>query len=462
MRADVVVVGAGPAGMAAALAAADAGCTVALLDAAPAIGGQIHRQPLVARQSAGAQVGPPVPPRLRRVGSSPGITVLAGAAVWQAAPRDGGGARLQVDAPHAPGTPPEVEGDAVVLATGASELVLPFPGWDLPGVLTAGGAQALVKAHGVVPGRRVLVAGTGPLLLTVAAGLARAGAVVAVAEAAPAGRLAALAPRGAAHPAKLAEAAGYLGTLARHGMPLWTGSTLAACQGDEQVERAVLVGTADGRARTPLAVDAVCVSHGFVPALELARALGCADRQHPTRPVATVVVDRDQATTVAGVFAAGEATGVGGAEVAELEGLVAGAAAARWLGRPAPQPGDRLRRRLRRARRFADLLDRAFPVPVGWEERLADHTVVCRCEEVPWGRIRTAVDEGAADVRAVKGTTRCGMGVCQARVCGPVLQLAVHGRTGRPLAAVGDLHTRTVAVPVPLGRLAGLGDSQER
>jgi thioredoxin reductase len=353
----------------------------------------------------------------------------------------------------------------VVLATGAAELVLPFPGWDLPGVTTAGAAQALLKSQGVTVGRRVLVSGSGPLLLPVAAGLAEAGVrVAAVLEATAARGGARHAARFAAYPGKLREAAGYAATLARHRVPVRTGHAVVACRGAGQVERATIARLdRDWRpvpgSRRDEAVDAVHVSFGFSPALDLARLLGCADAQHPARPTAAVRCDADLATSVTGVFAAGEVTGIGGAQAAELEGYLAGASAARYLGRLHPAAYTArtraLRARLGPARRFAALLDDAYPLRPGWLDWPEPGTIACRCEETRWAEIGRAVAAGAADVRAVKGLTRCGMGYCQGRICGPIVQYAVAAAAGRPLGEVGDLHSRPVITPVALGAIAG-------
>ena len=473
-RSELAVIGAGPAGLAAALAAAGLGCAVTLIDAGQAIGGQIYRQNMLASGGAGLASPDPerLPPRLQRAARNPRIRYLGATSVWHAAPDPAAGPdhgfvlRLAA-ADGAPGTaapgPAVLRARAVVVATGATELVLPFPGWDLPGVTTAGAAQALLKSQGVTVGRRVIVAGSGPLLLPVAAGLAAAGVRVAAVLEATAARVSGRhALRLAAYPGKLREAAGYAATLARHRVPVRTGHAVVACHGAGRVERATVARLdRDWRpvpgSRREEAVDAVHASFGFSPALELTRALGCADAQHPSRPTAAVTCDADLATSVAGVFAAGEVSGIGGAQVAELEGYLAGASAARYLGRLHPVAyaarTRTLRARLGPARRFGALLDEAYPLRPGWLDWPGPDTVACRCEDTQWSQIGAAVGSGAADLRSVKGLTRCGMGYCQGRICGPALQYAVAAAAG-PLADVGDLHARPLLTPVPLDAIA--------
>jgi thioredoxin reductase len=547
-RADVAVVGAGPAGMAAALAAADLGARVMLVDAGQALGGQIYRQAATAGAAGRLSVGPKLPQRLRRVERHPRIRYQPGTTVWQAvsvadvaevahgdieaggidgsdgiggasgiggaggADAGGGGAAGEVElrgavggggtgfklwlttggrAEGGPVAPDRIEVRAVVVATGATEISLPFPGWELPGVTTVGAAQALLKGQGVVAGRRVLVAGSGPLLLPAAAGLAEAGVeVVAVLEANP------VTPVTAANAARLApflkkagEAGGYGRILARRRVRVRAGYAVTECRGDGRVEQATVSRVdrdwrpAPGTGR-PVAVDAVHVSFGFSPALELPRRLGCADLPRAGRPAAATWCDADQATSVPGVFAAGETTGVAGADVAELEGYVAGASAARFLQQSGLEIFDlkasamggaggaarasraggaaeheeralqRVRVALDRARRFAGRLEDLYPWRDGWLDWPRADTVVCRCEEVPWAAIGAAAADGARDVRAVKGVTRCGMGYCQGRVCGPALQQAVAAATGRGLSAVGDLGGRPLLTPVSLGAIA--------
>ncbi|HMG29760.1 MAG TPA: FAD-dependent oxidoreductase [Jiangellaceae bacterium] len=453
-RYDVVVVGAGPAGLAAAAAAVRAGCSVAMLDAARQPGGQYWRHPLGDLDAVADLHHDLKTFRELAAVARTGADHLADHQVWNAARGPG---VLELHA-ICDGRPVVVVGSAVVLAPGAYDRQLPFPGWDLPGVLTAGGAQALLKGHQVRAGRRIAVGGTGPFLLSVSAGLATRGVDVAgVFEAnSPTGWVRHL-PTVARTAGKLAEGAGYAAALARHRVGFHVRQAIVAAHGEDSV-RAVTVARLDpgwhvvsGTART-IACDAVAVGWGFVPQLELPLSLGCATRTDIDGSL-VAVVDERQASSVPGVFLAGEVCGVGGAALAVTEGEIAGRAAAAWLGRRVDWP-DRLRRRRRAHRAFATALHRAHPVRDGWRTWLDPATVVCRCEEVPVVRITDAVHHlGATDARSVKLLSRAGMGWCQGRMCAYATGCLTSLETGRP-ADPGDMAERSVAVPIPLGVLA--------
>ena len=169
--------------------------------------------------------------------------------------------------------------------------------------------------------------------------------------------------------------------------------------------------------------------------------------------------NESMASSTPGLFVAGELAGVAGAEVAELEGELAGHAAATYIGLPdnrAPTERQSLSRRLRKSRAFASCLEDVYPLAAQWTSWLDASTVFCRCEQTTWGTIESVVTRGAARAREVRSLTRCGMGYCQGRTCGPALQLAISALTGRPIDQVGDLQKRPVAVPVPLGQVASL------
>lgn len=388
--ASLVVVGAGPAGLAAAATAAAAGVDVVLLDAAPAAGGQVWR----ARQGVAMD---PVARALARL-SNAGVQLLTGTRVVMALPDN----VLLIDAPDGAC---RLHWDRLILATGARERLLPFPGWTLPGVFGAGGLQALVKGGWPIRGRRVLVAGSGPLLLAAAATLQREGArVVGIAEEAKPAALARFAGALIKHPGKGLQALRLGASLL--GVPLLRGHGLVSADGDGCVRRVAL--EEGGRART-IACDALAAGWGLIPETELGQSLGCSIG--PRFGADALVVDGAQRTSLPHVFAAGECTGIAGARAAHLQGRIAGHAIAAELAGAVALP-TRLARRLAREQAFAAAVAAAFPMPARWAERLRDDTLVCRCEDVPWSAVRDH-----PDLRSAKLATRCGMGHCQGRLC---------------------------------------------
>ncbi|MFE4261172.1 NAD(P)/FAD-dependent oxidoreductase [Streptomyces sp. NPDC056883] len=458
--ADLAIVGAGPAGLAAAVTAAGLGLRVTLLDAGERPGGQYFRHPApglgAARPEAlhhGWSAFASREAALRAHVSAGRITYLPHHHVWTVTPDPAGspgtGPAWTLHAVAGPDeAPATVRARTVLLATGAYERQLPFPGWTLPGVVGAGGAQAMLKAGLVLPGSRVVVAGSGPLLLAVAGSLAAAGArVPAVVEAAAYTGYAAHTPALLRNPGKLAEGATYGGALLRHGVRLLTRHAVTEAHGTDRVE-AVTVARLDrdwrplpGTARR-IPCDAVAVGHGLVPQLELATGLGCATRPSPDATVA-LDLDAEQRTSVPGVWSAGETGGIGGAQLALAEG---GIAAHSIAGRPVPARLVRTRTRLRA---FAAAMAGAHRPGPGWTGWLREDTDVCRCEEVPAGRIREAVEDlGARDARTVKLLTRAGMGWCQGRMCGPAVA-ALAGTDPAP-------DRRPLSCPVPLRHLAAL------
>ncbi|MCW7941491.1 oxidase [Streptomyces hygroscopicus] len=467
---DLAVVGAGCAGLAGAVTASELGLSVALLDTSGQIGGQFYRRPAPAlgavRPEALHHDWSAFVDLRRRLEASD-IVHLAGHHVWTVTRVSEGDTAWSVHAvTGADGCgerPVRVRARTVLLATGAYERHLPFPGWTLPGVVGAGGAQAMLKSGLVLPGRRVVVAGSGPLLLAVASSLAAAGArVPAVVEASGylgyARRPSAL----AANPHKLAEALVHGVALLRHGVRLRTHSAVTLVHGTDRVE-AVTVSRVDrdwrplrGTGRR-IACDALAVGHGLVPQAELATSLGCATRRTPDGTYA-LELDGLQETSVPGLWAAGE-TGVGGAQLARVEGDIAGiAAAARVYGKPALTRSGRVRdlqRRRDRMRAFADAMAAAHAPGPGWVQWLDDATDVCRCEEVTAGAIREAVaDYGARDARTVKLLTRAGMGWCQGRMCGAAVTALAAGPGAASVPPSSE--RRPLAVPVPLGVLGAL------
>ena len=386
---DVLVVGAGPAGLAAGYRAAQAGKRVVVVDDNPAAGGQIWRGELTEPRSAEAQVWFE---RIRSVD----IQLIAGARVFQqSAPR-------MLLAETSGGEVLELVFESLVLATGARERFLPFPGWTLPNVMGAGGLQALVKNGLPIEGKKIVIAGSGPLLLAVAGYLRAHGAeVLLIAEQASSLRLAKFGFGLIKHGGKTSQAFALRREL--KGIRYLTDGWVVAAHGDEKLESVTMQRAGK---RWTVSCDYLACGFHLVPNLELAELLGCAIADGAVR------VDEFQQTSVPQVYAAGEATGIGGLELSLVEGEIAGLAAAG--NREAVR---RLFAERTKQRRFADLLNDTFALRDELKTLAAPDTIVCRCEDVVFDRLR-AHDSW----RAAKLHTRCGMGPCQGRICGSAVE----------------------------------------
>ena len=393
--ADVLVIGAGPAGLAAAARAGRGGRDVVLVDENPSAGGQIWRGEADERReprhalhlsgTAAVDYWPEVAGRNGAEGEDGArgtVLVLRHGCVYPLRFRD------------------------LVLATGARELFLPYPGWTLPNVFGAGGLQALVKSGWPIAGRRVVIAGSGPLLLAAAALLRRKGAeIVTILEQAPLRALLGFGRTLLTRPDKWIQTAELRTQLA--GVPYRPGHWVLAAEGRSRVERVVLT---DGSSRWSETCDALALAYGLVPATEFARLIGC-----ETDERGAVRVDGRQATTVPGVYAAGELTGIGGLDLSLAQGDVLGSV----LAGEDPESGTfrHLLARRARAERFAEVLGRAFALRPEVRRLAHAETVVCRCEDVGFAEL-----ERHRTWRDAKLVTRCGMGPCQGRVCGAALR----------------------------------------
>lgn len=456
MPCDILVVGAGPAGQHATLAARAAGAQVLLVDERGSLGGQYfkplakaHRH--LAPPDAQARAGLELAARVRDCGAE----ILSGAAVWGAFAPDeialempGGGTRFL--APR-----------RIILATGAHERAVPFPGWTLPGVMTTGAGQTLVRAWRVAPGRRVVIAGNGPLNLQLAIELLEAGIeVVALAEAAPAPRdPGALAEMAWTAPELLARGIRDRLRLLRAGVPVLHGHVVQRAEGEDAIERVTLIRMdASGAARPGtervFTADALCCGHGFQPQNELARALGCAQRWDAARRMLVTQRDGRCRSSLPEVFVVGDGAGLGGARVAAAEGHIAGASAAADLGHAADRVAlAQAERDLARARRFQAALWQLYRAPDPGRTLAAPETPVCRCEGVTRAALEEAV-ASAPDPGAAKRATRCGMGRCQGRYCAPLLAAAVAEAQGGEVSEDVFLAPRAPAKPVTLRSLA--------
>lgn len=427
-RVDVAIVGGGPAGQAAALQLNDLGLSVAVIDEQPRPGGQILRQPpssYAVRDWMADRSYAALRDRLSRFEAASDILWLGGRSVLGLAAAPTGGFRTSFSSTEGLGG---VQSRCVLVAAGCQDLAVPLPGWTLPGVYAAGGLQAFLKSQRIVPDGRIVLAGTHPLQLLVAAQLAEAGAEVeAVCFAQPFGRMAvamSAAPAAAAsHVGPLLAAAGAYRALRRRGVAVRFGSPIERIVGEDRVEGAIIAG------RT-IACETVALCFGFVPQSALPRMAG-ADMRNAGRAGGWAAVhDRWMRSSVAGLFVAGETTGVAGAPSALAAGEIAATGIAldlRLIDESAAERRSAASRAAHtRHRRFADVLDSVadprpyFPAP-------ADDTLICRCEDVPFGELLPLIGAGSAN--AIKLATRCGMGACQGRNCEPTL-----------LRLVGDPH----------------------
>ena len=394
---DVLVVGAGPAGMAAAFRAARSGARVAVVDDNPAVGGQIWRGEQAKPKSKQAQEW------FEKIRSVDFEFINAARVFEQTSP---GTVRAET-----PDGVLELSYRSLLLATGARELFLPFPGWTLPNVMGAGGLQALVKSGLPIEGKRVVVAGSGPLLLAVGAYLRGRGAeVLVIAEQASSWRLARFGIRLVREKEKFLQAWKLRREFSRKGakaqrksVRYLSGCWVVAAHGEEKLEKLTLF---RGGKRWEVSCDYLACGFHLVPNVELPELLGCAVENGCVR------VDEFQQTTVPQVYSAGETTGIGGLELSLVEGEIAGLAAA---GKH--DDARQLFPVREKHRRFAQLLNRTFALREELKQLSAPDTIVCRCEDVTFARLRAQ-----SSWRAAKLQTRCGMGPCQGRVCGGAVE----------------------------------------
>lgn len=453
--------------MSAALAARRLGAAVVLVDERSDLGGQIykrvphefrirHASDLGEDYAAGEEL-------IRSVRASE-VDIRLNSTAW--------GIWGQDVAVHQEGRYAElITARQIVLATGAYDRPIVFPGWTLPGVLTAGAAQSLVKIQRILPGHRILMVGTGPLLLAFAAQLRQHGArIVAVCDANPPPRIEglrlAVAARG--NLKALRRGIAYHAYLRSQRVPFLYSHLITSVEGGDRVEVARVTKVdadwmpATGSTRE-INVDTVCLGYGFVPSNELSILSGC--KHVFDHQLGGLVPKRDahMRSSSPHVLVAGDGAGVEGVDVARAEGSIAGTAAAAVVMRLDPERVDTLiaplRDQLRTARRFASALHHAFPVADGAYRLAKDDTIVCRCEGVTTAEIWKATELTGADASGVKNVTRAGMGFCQGRNCSPHVAGLVARRAGLTAGQVRPFNTRPPVKPIPIGTLRQL-DSQ--
>ena len=440
----IIVIGAGPAGLAAAEAASRNGSEVALIDSSSRMGGQYwrHRSKVTGYRSNRADE------IFAKVSAAQSITHISEANIWSAE-REGNLIRVNY---LQGGIESSLTAEKVIIATGAYDRTLPFPGWDTPGSMTPGAAQSLLKGQGVLVGKRIIVAGTGPFLLPVATGLAEAGAeIVALIDANSPLRWS-LSPLALlTNIAKFSELVYYARLMRKFRIRPHFGRAVTTFANGVATISAVNSGfhIKSGKSQA-MRADVVAVGWGFVPDLSLGGILGCAQRVDSDGTV-IFEVDGNQLSSQPQIWIAGEATGIGGADLSLIEGEIAGLAAS----------GQKIKHALLtervRKQRFANALKRSYPVRDGWREWITSNTTICRCEEVKSQEIRDSVSElGAEDSRTSKLFTRAGMGLCQGRMCSRNVSEIVSGITqcavtdGERIAA----SNRPIAAPISLGQLS--------
>ncbi|MGH7122424.1 MAG: FAD-dependent oxidoreductase [Acetobacteraceae bacterium] len=449
---DILIVGAGPAGLSAALAARQAGAAVTVLDEREKPGGQYFK-PLAPSYVARA------PDAQFRAGDALRSAVSAAGAVFESGLAWGAFAPAEIAA-LVGGKEVLFHPRRLILAPGAHEAPVPLPGWTLPGVITTGCLQALVRAQRVCPAEPVLIAGNGPLNFQLAAELLRSGVRLAgVVESAPrpgSPQLAELMALARTGPGLLAQGAAQLLRLRKTGVPVfWASEVIAieggaieggAIEGEDQVA-AARIATPSGEVRMPCGV--IALNAGFQPETTLARALGAAHRfVDAGRGYLSTVTDEAGRTSLPTVFAVGDGAAFGGARIAMARGRLAGLAAARDLGFSPPDDAP-ARRALARAALFQQALWRVFAPPRWDAKRIDDATIVCRCEEITAQRLRTEIARGFRSLPALKRATRAGMGPCQGRFCAATIQLLCPA----PPEPFSFAAPRPPARPVPLAAL---------
>jgi NADPH-dependent 2,4-dienoyl-CoA reductase/sulfur reductase-like enzyme len=359
-----------------------------------------------------------------------------------------------------------IEARGIILAPGAYDRPVAFPGWTLPGVLTAGGAQTLIKTQRVLPGKRMVFAGSGPVALAFPAQLHHYGANIAlVCEAGAAPRPLDLLKMLGAAPGNLMllrDAIGYRSQLLGARVPLRYRRIVVAAEGDGRVESVVHAAVDRDWRVVPgseerVACDTLCLGYGFLPSVELLRLAGCELAEDEDRGGAVASLDHFMRTSVDGIYAGGDGTGVEGSLVAIDEGRLAAIGAALDLGALTADQAERqaapLRRRLRRRRAFRDALAGMHRVGAGIYELSTGDTVICRCEEITRGALEPAL-ACSADTGAVKALTRAGMGLCQGRNCQRTIAALIAQKHGLALARVNSANPRLPARPVPIGAIA--------
>ncbi|KRP71463.1 NAD(P)/FAD-dependent oxidoreductase [Pseudomonas paralactis] len=439
----VVIVGAGPAGITAARTLLDHGITPCLIDESPRGGGQVYRrQPAnfqrSARQLYGFEAGKAQAVHRTLDELAPLIDYRAQTLVWNAENK-----RLDLLNNNRTDS---VEYSRIIVATGATDRILPVPGWTLPGVYSLGAAQIALKYQGCAIGERVVFCGSGPLLYLVAYQYAQAGAkVMAVLDSAPFSAQCRALPALLRQPATLAKGLYYRAWLTAHGIAVHQDATLAQIKGEQRVQ-----GIRWGE--QTLECDAVAFAHALRSETQLADLLGCEFAWNSLNRAWLPQRDSTGRSSVEAVYLAGDGAGIMGADAAQIAGECAALALLEDAGVSVDRHRrDTLVKQLANIQRFRQGLETAFPFPEQWAVQAPDELILCRCEEVSVGEVRAVVDEGHWEINRVKAHCRVGMGRCQGRMCGLAAAEIVAQRSGRGIAHIGRLRGQAPIKPLPFG-----------
>lgn len=455
MTYDLIIIGAGPAGMSAAITAASLGLRTLLLDEQAHLGGQIYRNVAKASGKMNAILGPDYAYGRQIVAEleMASVDLRLSSTAWDITPgfcvralQDGNA--LQFRAPQ------------LIVASGALERPSPMPGWTLPGVLNAGAAQIAMKSGASIPCGQIVLAGGGPLLLLVACQLLDAGAKVAgIVETSPAANIGQAVPclLGAIRsPKLLAKGLAMTTRLKKAGIAWHRGADGLHVEGEDKAE--ALSFNAGGR-RHRLEADTVLLHHGVIPNTQISRLLRADHDWNAAQLAWQPRLDVFRETSVTGLRIAGDGGGIGGARAAEASGRLAALGAAHALGRLDDSERDRLsapeRRKLAAQMRIRPFLDALYRPPK-WLNAPKGETIVCRCEEVTAGEIRNSVALGSRGPNQTKFYSRCGMGPCQGRICGPTVTQILADELSISPSEVGAYQVRSPLKPITLQQMASL------
>ena len=463
---ELAVIGAGPAGMKAAITAAQDGVSTVVIDSFFQAGGQYFMQaPIEYKPLGQTQTEKTGKELIQRFSSSP-LTIFKSTLTWGIFKEEN--EENWLVALYGDSETNFIRSKNIILATGAYDTPIAFPGWTLPGVITCGAALILLKSHRIAPGTRAIVTGTGPLLLSVSAHLLEAGVnVLAICESnhiLPKGI--GHAPTMLSHMHRLKEGAKYMSVILRNKAPYKTGWSINRAEGNDHVEK-VCISKVDKNGEPVLAsqvelqVDLVVSGYSLTPNTGLARMIGCELVYQAEKGGWVPNRNEKMQSSIPGIFIVGDGAGIGGAENAEIEGQIAGNEIALKTGHISIQTAQEryheLQPGLRNQKRFGKLYSDLFTPQPGLISLADDDTILCRCEEVTLGEVKKAVAMGAKTIGEVKMITRSGMGNCQGRMCEHSITSAIVNALSTELATfktVGFNSIRPPLHPLPVNFLA--------